>query len=73
MCLAESLFCSNNILNTAFFFLTTFFLKKKKPKHKIFEKKPKAQLAQTPSSKIETNRKTYQNQNQPKSTVFQLF
>ena len=50
MCLAKSLFCSNNILNTA------FKKKKKNPKQKIFGKKPKAQLAQKPKSKgIETD------------------
>ena len=51
MCLAESLFCSNNILNIAF--------KKKLEKKK---KKPKAQLAQTQGAKIEHRLK-----NQPKS------
>ena len=37
------------------------------------EKKPKAQLAQTPGPKTEADRKTDQNRNKLKPTVFQLF
>ena len=55
------------------YWILHFFFKKKSPNRKVLKKKPKAQLAQTPGPKTETDRKTDQNRNKLKPTVFQLF
>ena len=61
MCLAESRFCSNNILNTEFFLIKKKKKKKRSPNRKFSEKNlrhnwPKLQAQKSKPTKTETNR-----------------